>query len=416
MKPVFSNVWKQLEKLCTLDGDSSEIRRDKVTLVVITGLSTLASIIWGTLYYVLLGPTITTYITFGFTVIVGMALFIFFVIKRFSLLLYVFIFMILWNPIAMQWSLGGFAASGVLMLWSLLAPFSSLMFQNIKKATGWFLTYLALLFISLYFDDYVSQWAPTLSNRVSMTFFGMNLIGPSMIIYASMMYYVNAFQREHNKSEKLLLNILPSSIADRLKQKEEIIADGFEEVTILFADIVNFTKLSARISPNELVTMLNKIFSAFDRLAILYGLEKIKTIGDAYMVVGGLPLPRDDHAEVIAEMALNMREEMKSLRSEIGEELRIRIGINTGSVVAGVIGIQKFSYDLWGDAVNTASRMESQGVVNCIQLTETTYKYLKDKYVCEQRGSIEVKGKGKMKVYLLKGKIPGTPSLALDAV
>jgi class 3 adenylate cyclase len=249
-----------------------------------------------------------------------------------------------------------------------------------------------------------------------MTFFGMNLIGPSMIIYASMMYYVNAFQREHNKSEKLLLNILPSAIADRLKQKEEIIADGFEEVTILFADIVNFTKLSARISPNELVTMLNKIFSAFDRLAILYGLEKIKTIGDAYMVVGGLPLPRDDHAEVIADMALNMQEAMKSLRSEIGEELRIRIGINTGSVVAGVIGIQKFSYDLWGDAVNTASRMESQGLVNCIQLTETTYKYLKDKYVCKQRGFIEVKGKGKMKVYLLKGKIPGTPSLVLDAV
>jgi class 3 adenylate cyclase len=416
MKPVFGNVWKQLERLCTLDGDSSEISRDKVTLVVITGLSTLASIIWGTLYYVLLGPAITTYITFGFTVIVGMALFIFFVNKRFSLLLYVFIFMILWNPIAMQWSLGGFAASGVLMLWSLLAPFSSLMFQNIKKATGWFLTYLTLLFISLYFDEYVSQWAPTLSNRVSMTFFGMNLIGPSMIIYASMMYYVNAFQREHNKSEKLLLNILPSAIADRLKQKEEIIADGFEEVTILFADIVNFTKLSARISPNELVTMLNKIFSAFDRLAILYGLEKIKTIGDAYMVVGGLPLPRDDHAEVIADMALNMQEAMKSLRSEIGEELRIRIGINTGSVVAGVIGIQKFSYDLWGDAVNTASRMESQGLVNCIQLTETTYKYLKDKYVCKQRGFIEVKGKGKMKVYLLKGKIPGTPSLVLDAV
>jgi len=416
MRPVFSNLWKQLQKLCTLDSDSSEIRREKVTLVVITGLCTLASIIWGTLYYVLLGPATTTYITFGFTVIVGLALFVFLITKRFSLLLYVFFFMIFWNPIAMQWSLGGFAASGVLMLWSLLAPFSSLMFQNVKKATGWFLAYLILLFISLYFDDYVSQWAPPLSKATSMTFFGMNLIGPSMIIFASMMYYVTAFQREHNKSEKLLLNILPTSIANRLKQKEVIIADGFGEVTILFADIVNFTKLSARISPQELVAMLNKVFSAFDRLALLHGLEKIKTIGDAYMVVGGLPLPRDDHAEAIAEMALSMQEEMSRLRSEIGEELSIRIGINTGPVVAGVIGIQKFNYDIWGDAVNTASRMESHGVVNCIQLTETTYKYLKGKYVCEERGAIEVKGKGKMKVYFLKGKIPNAPSLASNAV
>jgi hypothetical protein len=195
------------------------------------------------------------------------------------------------------------------------------MFQNIKKVTGWFLTYLLLLFISLYFDGYVTQWAPTLSNTISMTFFGMNLIGSSIIIFASMMYYVNAFQRAHNKSEKLLLNVLPSSIADRLKQKEEIIADGFEEVTIRFADVVNFTKLSARISPQELVTMLNKIFSAFDRLALLYGLEKIKTIGDAYMIVGGLPLPRDDHAEAIAEMALSMQEEMSRLSQKLAKSL-----------------------------------------------------------------------------------------------
>jgi len=416
MSLVFSNIWKQLEKICTLDCDPSDIRRKKVTLVLITGLCTLASIIWGTLYYALLGPTITTYITFGFTVIVGIALLIFLITKRFSLLLYVFFFMIFWNPIAMQWSLGGFAASGVLMLWSLLAPFSSLMFQNIKKATGWFLAYLILLFISLYFDDYASQWAPPLSDTISMTFFGMNLIGPSMIIFASMMYYVNAFRREHDRSEKLLLNVLPSSIAERLKQKDEIIADGFGEVTILFADIVNFTKLSARISPQELVAMLNKIFSAFDHLALFYGLEKIKTIGDAYMVVGGLPLPREDHAEAIAEMALGMQEEMIRLRSEIGEELSIRIGINTGAVVAGVIGIQKFIYDIWGDAVNTASRMESHGVANRIQLTETTYQYLKGKYVCEEREAIEVKGKGKMKVYFLKGRIPDASSLASSAV
>ena len=194
---------------------------------------------------------------------------------------------------------------------------------------------------------------------------------------------------------------MPSAIAERLKQEEEIIADGFGEVTILFADIVNFTKLSARISPQELVALLNKIFSAFDRLALSYGLEKIKTIGDAYMVAGGLPLPREDHAEAIAEMALGMQEEMIRIRSETGEDLSIRIGINTGPVVAGVIGIQKFTYDLWGDAVNTASRMESHGVAGKIQVTKETYELLKDEYLFERRGMIEIKGKGEMETWFL---------------
>jgi class 3 adenylate cyclase len=190
-----------------------------------------------------------------------------------------------------------------------------------------------------------------------------------------------------------------------LKEKQDIIADGFSEATILFADIVNFTKLSARISPQELVAMLNRVFSVFDRMAQKYGLEKIKTIGDAYMVVGGLPEPRVDHAEAIAEMAIGMQKETARLDTEMGGPLSLRIGINSGPVVAGVIGEQKFIYDLWGDTVNTASRMESHGIENCIQLTESTYERLRDNYLCEERGTIDVKGKGKMKAYFLKGKV-----------
>jgi guanylate cyclase len=171
MKRSPYNIWSFLEKSCTLATDSPEERRHKVTLVVITGLCTIASVVWGTLYYVIFGPTTTTFITYGFSVVLGIALLIYFITKGFNFLLYVFFFMIFWNPIAMQWSLGGFAASGVLMLWSLLAPFSSLMFQNIKKATGWFLAYIMLLSISLYFDDYVSQWAFPVSNKISMIFF-----------------------------------------------------------------------------------------------------------------------------------------------------------------------------------------------------------------------------------------------------
>ncbi len=213
-----------------------------------------------------------------------------------------------------------------------------------------------------------------------------------------------ALRYEQEQSERLLLNILPAAIAQRLKL-EHTIADSFAEVTVLFADIVGFTQLSAQIPPTELVGLLNEIFSRFDQLTEQHQLEKIKTIGDAYMVVGGLPTPRIDHAVAIAEMALDIQADINQFNLETGKSLRIRIGINTGPVVAGVIGLKKFIYDLWGDTVNTASRMESQGITDTIQVTDVTYQILKDKYLFKQRGLLEVKGKGKMMTYLLTGKI-----------
>ncbi len=213
--------------------------------------------------------------------------------------------------------------------------------------------------------------------------------------------YLKQIQAEQEKSERLLLNILPKPIADRLKQGQSIIADSFVEVTVLFADIVDFTGLSAHMSPTELVVLLNEIFSAFDRLAEQHSLEKIKTIGDAYMVVGGLPTPRIDHAEAIADMALDIQREIAQFEVGNGEPLRIRIGINTGPVVAGVIGTRKFSYDLWGDTVNTASRMASHSLCDCVQVTAATYKRLRDNYLFEERGVIQVKSKGEMMTYLL---------------
>ncbi len=211
-------------------------------------------------------------------------------------------------------------------------------------------------------------------------------------------------ESEKNKSEQLLLNVLPEAIAKRLKENPQTIADSFTEVTILFADIVGFTCLSGKLPPQELVDMLNQIFSAFDLLAEKHNLEKIKTIGDAYMVVGGLPYPRKDHAAAIANMALDMQQEISRLNHVINQKFAMRIGINSGEVVAGVIGRRKFIYDLWGDAVNTASRMESQGLPNQIQVSESTYQLLKDVYTFEPRGEVEIKGKGRMATYLLTGK------------
>ncbi|MEA5471388.1 adenylate/guanylate cyclase domain-containing protein, partial [Spirulina sp. 06S082] len=212
-----------------------------------------------------------------------------------------------------------------------------------------------------------------------------------------------ALKKQQEKSERLLLNILPKSIADRLKE-EQTIADSFDAVTVLFADLVGFTEMSAHLSPIEVVEQLNGIFSEFDRLTEKYKLEKIKTIGDAYMVVGGLPEVRVDHAEIIADMALEMQAAIVNINKTTQQKFAIRVGINTGSVVAGVIGTKKFIYDLWGDTVNTASRMESHGQPGHIQVTENTYKILRDRYKFEERGLIPVKGKGEMRTFWLVGK------------
>lgn len=214
-----------------------------------------------------------------------------------------------------------------------------------------------------------------------------------------------ALQAEREKSESLLLNILPESIAARLKNGEEHIADNHDSVTVMFADIVGFTPLAENLQSTQLVILLNDVFSLFDQLAKIHGVEKIKTIGDAYMVVGGVPIFNADHASAIADMALEMLQSIEDYNQHQGSALAIRIGINSGPVVAGVIGRQKFSYDLWGDTVNTASRMESHGRSGCIHVTESTYRQLRDSYKFDRRESVEIKGKGLMQTYFLRGKI-----------
>ena len=209
-------------------------------------------------------------------------------------------------------------------------------------------------------------------------------------------------EREFERSEELLLNILPPTIATRLKDGETV-SDAYEEVTVLFADIVSFTDFAAETSPSDLVEILNQIFSAFDEMAEKYGLEKIKTIGDAYMAASGLPDPCQDHAQRMAKMALEMKEWMNHFQQERDIQLGIRIGIHTGPVVAGIIGTKKFIYDLWGDTVNLASRMESHGDENAIQVSTSTYDRLREDFDCERRGHIEVKGRGTIEAYWLKG-------------
>jgi adenylate cyclase len=239
--------------------------------------------------------------------------------------------------------------------------------------------------------------------------FGTNIIG--MFAGYNMELYTRRdfLQRRRIEDEeaqisRVLLNVLPPSIAERLMHESGSIAERFSAVTILFTDIVHFTELSARVSAEELVALLNEVFSAFDDLVEKHGLEKIKTIGDAYMAVAGVPTLRDDHPDAVADFALDMLEAVKRLNASRAEPIRLRVGMHTGPVVAGVIGTKRFAYDLWGDAVNTASRMESHGLPDTIQVTRATYERLRDRYELRRRGPVEVKGKGEMVTYFLVGR------------
>jgi len=263
----------------------------------------------------------------------------------------------------------------------------------------WFLSVLGLYLVSWLVIIWILPSSPIWTHLI----FGIGFAAAVSILAHTLLF--NAFKHNeklHIQSENLLLNILPELIARRLiKNSQMVIADEFSEVTVLFADIVNFTPLSTNMSPHEVVILLNHVFSALDQLADRYGLEKIKTIGDAYMVVGGVPSPRCDHLEAVANMALHIPATLANFATPDGHPLSMRVGIHSGPVVAGVIGIHKFSYDLWGDTVNTASRMEAQGQESRIQVSEYVYEKLKNRYEFEPRGMIQIKGKGPMSTYFL---------------
>lgn len=300
--------------------------------------------------------------------------------------------------------LGGIANAGFAVVWGLVAPMLALVLYRPHQAIHWFLAFLAAILVSGLAQPYlrsVNNFPADVLAIITLN----NVIGISCLVFAALYFFVNQrdlayrlLNLERDKAENLLLNILPKDIAVILKDNSNVIAEQFEGTSILFADVVNFTPLSASMTATELVQLLNEVFSDFDRLVEKYGLEKIKTIGDCYMVAAGVPRPRADHARALARLALEMREHVCTHTFQ-GRSLQFRIGINSGPVVAGVIGRKKFIYDLWGDAVNTASRMESHGQGNVIQITRATYELIRDEFVCEPHGVVNVKGKGEMEVW-----------------
>lgn len=315
-------------------------------------------------------------------------------------------------PLVAQGLLGGVSAAGTLTLWAALAPLLAVIFYGERGSIPWFGGYIVLGIAA-------GAWGGELlaASRAELLWYVENLLLITLL-YILLRHFVAerarmraALEREHAllvaeqaKSERLLLNILPAAIAARLKDEHRAIADGFADVTVLFADIVGFTELSARIDATELVALLNDVFSRFDALAEKHGAEKIKTIGDAYMACAGLPVARPDHAQAAAELALDMQQALAAVNAERGLRLDVRIGLNSGPVVAGVIGLRKFIYDLWGDTVNTASRMESHGVPGAIQVSAATAAQLDGRYRLESRGRIVFKGKGELEAFFLRGR------------
>ena len=384
--------------------DSDTIRAQKAALTIAVLLVTGLAVIWVATYWILGIPQAAA-IPFVYQVASVATLVVFARTKSYRFLRTAQAAMMLSLPFLLQWTLGGFVASSAVSLWALIAAFGTLFFFTTRESIPWFVAFLALTAVSGLLEPILSRTPAAIPEGIRTAFFVLNVSGVSLTAYVLLQYAVRTRDEAFARSDRLLLNVLPRSIAERLKRDPGVIADSHDAVTVLFADVVDFTPFTERTAPERVVGVLNDIFSAFDALADRFGLEKIKTIGDAYMVAAGLPEPRADHAEAMAEMALEMRATFEAVCRPLGLDLAIRIGMDSGPVIAGVIGRHRFIYDLWGNTVNTASRMQSHGLPGAIQVSEATHALLRDRFEFEDRGEIEVKGKGKQRVYLLNRPI-----------
>ncbi|QEL65962.1 hypothetical protein OTERR_24860 [Oryzomicrobium terrae] len=414
--------------------DAEEMRLKKSLLMLATGLMSVASMVWLLIYWQL-GPQFSATIPFVFELLLAGNLFYYLKSGNFPLFRTLQLGLFLFVPFVVQWSIGTFITASGVSLWGLLAPIGAILFVGHRESLAWFAAYLFLTALSGFFDYYLADTAPlgqvVVPIKTSVFFFALNFATVSTLVFLLLRYASvekeqtqhrleeahRLLQAEQDRSERLLLNILPGPIAERLKNSNQTIADGFADVTVMFVDIVNFTQVAEGLSPQQVFSMLNRIFSTFDELAEQYGLEKIKTIGDAYMAAGGLNSANDedgeqiDYTAAIANLALAMRDLLHENFDVNRRRLEVRIGIGTGPVVAGVVGKKKFIYDLWGDTVNIASRITSEGTPGMIQVDETTYRRLRDRFAFQPPQILRLKGKGETVVYRLTGHLAGDPTL-----
>ncbi len=387
-------------------------------LILACALMNFVVMFWLAIYW-LMGQDYSANVPLAYQAISISSLVYYLKTRNFVAFRFIQLSLFLFAPFIMQWSIGSSVSASGVTLWALLAPVAAVVVAGWRESIPWFMAYIILTAVSGFFDYYLGAvYTGGLEMKAIGVLFALNFVAMSSILYFLLRYFVLEMEKikdrldqqhgllieEQKKSENLLLNVLPADIAKRLKDKE-LIADGHPEVTVMFADITNFTQLTEQLTPQGMVDMLNKLFTWFDSMTDKYSLEKIKTIGDAYMVVGGLTINRGDYVKNIAEMALEMREFISQHPDLSMHNLGLHMGIATGPAVAGVIGNKRFIYDVWGDTVNIASRLSEEGKRGDIFMDKTSYERLCKEYIFDAPLMLSIKGKGEMAVYSLRGKV-----------
>ncbi len=393
-------------------GDSEELAFRKLLIFLIASICCICGLAWSTLYYFIFGFGVIASLPLLFVLLVGSAIIASHYLRNYKILVYAQLTCIMWVTAFIQWTIGGIDSSGFVTAWSFLGPLGAVIFLSLRESILWMLMFLLVLIVSAVFEPALLGYKPEVTPAVKILFYIMNIGVASSVVFAASAWFVKSIQDEKKRSDNLLLNILPVEVADELKEKGYSDARYFDNVTVLFTDFKSFTTVSEKLKPQQLVDELNTCFSAFDEIIGKYNIEKIKTVGDAYLAVSGLPLANPNHAEDMVQAAIEIRDFMYKRKQETHqsglETFEIRIGIHSGSVVAGIVGLKKFAYDIWGDTVNTAARMEQNGEAGKVNISEATYQLLTRnstlsgyKYSFEYRGEIEAKNKGKLKMYFV---------------
>ena len=387
-----------------LPTDSDQERVTKEVFVIIAFGATAAGIVWAAMYLALAKPW-SALVPLCISVATAPTIARFVVTKRLGLLPVPFLGLGILLPLLLQLSLGGYLYGSAVVMWAFMAPLFSLLVRPARETWVWLAAFFGDLVLAALLDSTAMNSAKPLPTAAILILFALNIAGIGSLTFGALSYFRMQRDAAERRSEELLLNVLPEPIAARLKRGQEPIADHYDDISVLFADLAGFTVRSAHETPAATVAVLNEVFSVFDDLVRRYGLEKIRTIGDSYMVAAGAPVALPDHLSAICEMALDLQRAVERLNRDKDWDLSFRVGINCGPAVAGIVGRQKFHYDVWGDTVNLASRMESHGLPDRIQVTEAVYERLKSEFVFERRGFIEVKGKGSTLTYLLIGRL-----------
>jgi adenylate cyclase len=393
----------RLSKIGADLGDSTDLRLRKTLLVSVALMVLPASILWGLLFWAA-GEPVPAVCAWAYAVGSITSLVVFRRTRSYEFLRWAQLMLVLWAPFLFGVAAGGLVPSGGVVLWSFLAPLGAIAFNEPRRAWPWLGGFLVMVAVTTPLAEIIRPDAAQLPEILVVVLLGLNIGAVSLIAFVLLAAFATQRADAQRRADSLLLNILPAEIAELLKAEPQVIAEQFDDVSVLFADVVDFTRMAARLSAHEVVGLLDRLFTDFDAVVERHGLEKIKTIGDAYMIAAGVPRRRPDHAAALADAALDIQAVASNYRRDDGEPLSLRIGMASGTVVAGVIGRRKFLYDLWGDVVNTASRMESHGAAGRIQVDAATYDLLDGDFVCEPRGTIDVKGKGLIETWYVTGR------------